>query len=465
MRRACAIAVLTAAVLVAPPARPAGAVRVTTEVFLGDLNDVFFGAGEPLVFVIDPLAATVAIDEAATSLTALGQPIGFSLAAPIDFASGFYDGVGFIDAPQIGLQVVTDHADGEFVEFSPPALPIDPWDGVGVGGAVSLLMTAGCDEESGGALVYRPDGGPRPRHFIECGISLFLTAFVVAEDFGDIDCALAPDGARCDDGNVCTADDACTAGVCIAGARAACDDGDSCTVDSCEPASGCTHVGGDADGDAVCDDVDNCALRANPDQLDVDPPDGIGDACECRAPAPGVCVADGRGQQEGECVAELLVEPRPPISAGTGLPDSRVRCTDGDACDLDGSADGTCRVRISVCLNNRDPRTPACTPSATELVTLKRPSRLSKRSHEAAAADALVTSMTKLSSALVEGSRAERARFVPALAAPDACGPAVDVEVPIAGRKGRLKLSLQAEGTASGAARRDRDALKLFCLP
>jgi len=459
MRRAFAVAA-TVAILAA--AAPAGAVRVTTEVFLGDLNDVFFGAGEPLVFVIDPFTSTVTIDEAATQLTALGQPLKFSLTAGINFGSGFYDGAGFIDAPQIGLSIATDHADGEFVEAVPPELPIWPWDGIGVGGPVSMLMTAGCDAEPG--LVYRPDEASRPRHFIECGISLFLTAFVVAEDFSDIDCALAADGVLCEDGDACTVGDVCAVGVCMPGPSADCDDGDACSADSCDAGSGCLHVGGDTDADTVCDDTDNCVLHANLDQLDVDPADGIGDVCECRAAAPGVCVADGRGPVVGECVAEMIVEPTPPISS-KGLPGSRVRCTDGAVCDLDGTADGTCRFRIGICLNNRDPRTTSCAPAQTELVTLKRPSRESKRSHEAAAGEALVSSVAMLAPSIVEGSRAERVRFSPELFSLDTCGAPVDVEVPIAGRKGRLKISLRADGSVAAGTGRDRDTLKLLCTP
>lgn len=455
------VAALMLAFAAGPP--PAGAVRVATEVFLGDLNDVFFGAGQPLVFVIDPLAATVTIDEAATGLTALGQPVSFSLTAPIDFATGIYEGTGFIGAPQIGLSIATDHADGEFVETPAPDLPIDPWDGIGVGGPVSLLMTAGCDDNSG--LVYRSDPAERPRHFVECGISLFLTAFVVSEDFGDIDCAMAPEGARCDDGDACTAEDLCAAGVCIAGPPADCDDGEACSVDSCDPAAGCTNVGGDADVDGVCDDADNCVFHPNAGQIDIDPVDGIGDACECRAAAPGVCVADGRGPARGECLVELMLEPPPPVSPSSGFPEARVRCTDGDACDLDAAADGTCRFRLAVCLNNRDPRTPSCTAVETELVTLKRPSRKSRRAHEAAAAEGLVKSIELLAHAVVEGARAERVHYIPPTATFDECGPMVDLEVPISGRKGRLKVALGTDGAVSTGPERDKDALKLLCRP
>lgn len=59
---------------------------------------------------------------------------------------------------------------------------------------------------------------------------------------------LVVDGAACDDGDPCTTNDACTAGVC-AGAPLNCDDGNACTLDSCDSATGtCVHVNDPACG-------------------------------------------------------------------------------------------------------------------------------------------------------------------------------------------------------------------------
>ncbi len=49
-------------------------------------------------------------------------------------------------------------------------------------------------------------------------------------------------GTACNDQNACTASDACEAGSCKGG-TAACDDGNACTDDSCDPQSGCKHMG------------------------------------------------------------------------------------------------------------------------------------------------------------------------------------------------------------------------------
>jgi len=447
-------------------ARPAHAVRLTTEVFLGDLNDVFFGAGETMVVVADPTTHAVTIDQASSSLTALGQPLDLGLAAVLDPVTGLYTGTGFIGAPQIGLVTTTDHADGDFREATAPGLPIDLWDGLGEGATVSIVQTNGCAD--GGSSGLRFGSAPeRPRHFVECGISLFLTAFVMSEDFSDVDCTSAPDGARCEDGDACTAADLCQAGACVPGGPLDCDDGEPCTVDSCEPASGCIHVGGDQDVDSVCDDDDNCPLVPNLDQLDVDPADAIGDACECRSTAPGRCVLDGKGAAAGECATELMVEPTPDILASKNLPTTKLVCSDGSPCDRDGVADGTCRFAVALCLNNRDPRR-ACEQRGVDALTLRKPVRTSKRPHEADAADALLAAVSALAPSAREGARLETVRFSPLLEDFDRCTGYVDLDVPVKGKRGRLKLSLSTTAgpaPGGGTAVRDKDALKLYCQP
>lgn len=53
-------------------------------------------------------------------------------------------------------------------------------------------------------------------------------------------CIVQPksDGTSCDDGQFCTVNDACQAGVCTGGPARSCDDGESCTTDSCNELSG-----------------------------------------------------------------------------------------------------------------------------------------------------------------------------------------------------------------------------------
>ncbi|HET6337662.1 MAG TPA: hypothetical protein VFG30_30760 [Polyangiales bacterium] len=61
----------------------------------------------------------------------------------------------------------------------------------------------------------------------------------------------------CDDGDACTSGDACTAsGSCSAGTPVDPDDGNPCTVDACDPSTGMSHV---ADVGASCDDANLCS--------------------------------------------------------------------------------------------------------------------------------------------------------------------------------------------------------------
>jgi cysteine-rich repeat protein len=51
-----------------------------------------------------------------------------------------------------------------------------------------------------------------------------------------------PEGGLCDDANACTVLDRCVASVCTGAIPQTCTDGDPCTTDGCEPASGCAFA-------------------------------------------------------------------------------------------------------------------------------------------------------------------------------------------------------------------------------
>ena len=73
-----------------------------------------------------------------------------------------------------------------------------------------------------------------------------------------------PNGAECDDGNVCTVSDVCVSGSCT-GMLVSCDDGDHCTEDQCDPYKGCLHVVtdpicGGCKLDQECSTSDFCAI-------------------------------------------------------------------------------------------------------------------------------------------------------------------------------------------------------------
>lgn len=120
----------------------------------------------------------------------------------------------------------------------------------------------------------------------------------------------------CDDGDACTVNDHCLAGVC-ASDDLDCDDDNICTDDSCDPASGCEYI----NNHLGCDDDDVCSL---------------GDIC-----VEGSCVS---GDQELPCDDDNV------CTVDLCLPDTGCQsspaegdCDDGNACSLgDSCAQGIC---------------------------------------------------------------------------------------------------------------------------
>ena len=122
-------------------------------------------------------------------------------------------------------------------------------------------------------------------------------------------CVMTPLTGACDDGDVCTTDDACIDGVCVGKPPAACDDGVACTDDLCDPATGaCLHV----PRDSACEDGAPCTWD--------------------------VCLADSG------CASA-------PATDGTA-------CDDGDACSLqDTCAQGACAAGFPLVCDDDDPCT------------------------------------------------------------------------------------------------------------
>jgi hypothetical protein len=129
----------------------------------------------------------------------------------------------------------------------------------------------------------------------------------------------------CDDGNACTQNDVCNAGIC-AGTAINCNDGISCTTDTCvagvcqhdDSACPCTTTADCDDGNPCTDDwcdpgVSQCIYTNNTDPCD------DGDACTT-----DVCTA-------GACV---------------GTP---INCDDDIECTTDTCQDGLCQHDASAC--------------------------------------------------------------------------------------------------------------------
>lgn len=159
---------------------------------------------------------------------------------------------------------------------------------------------------------------------------------------GTLGCINAPNTAACDaDGSVCTVGDTCAAGKCAAGKTRDCDDGNPCTKDTCDKATGCKYTDTsdpcDADGDA-CTVDDGC-------KAGICTAGGLKDCDDKKA-----CTLDVCDTKTGKCVntlvAQLSCDDGNPCTH-TDLCDDKgacagkkVSCDDGNPCTL-GSCDKT----------------------------------------------------------------------------------------------------------------------------
>ncbi len=135
------------------------------------------------------------------------------------------------------------------------------------------------------------------------------------------------DGATCDDGNKCTAKDACVKGKCTGEdytVSKACDDGNICTNDGCAPQTGCFAV---AKNSGACDDGDKCT-----DAAACVAGKCIGKAKVCNDNNP--CTNDICDKDTGTCKSTQFDGP----------------CSDGNACtEKDTCATGKCAGTQKVC--------------------------------------------------------------------------------------------------------------------
>jgi len=300
-----------------------------------------------------------------------------------------------------------------------------------------------------------------------------------------------PTGAWCEDGNLCTTSDTCQLGACAGGSSVGCaapnqcqlagacvpasgecsyppradgltcDDGDTCTAGDVCVAGACQGLArADRDGDNVCDVRDVCPDIPDARQADENA-NGVGDACECTAPAPGRCISGG-GSKKADCLLEF--NPTPP-----GAPNRKrtsvlgtLRCSDGQSsCDLDGAKNGQCTFGVAVCLGNDDPRLAGCRPSdMVSLEVLSPSAERGKAALDKQNALALEQGFTTLG---VEIRRQGRvfAEAAPATAGVN-CSPLVDLVVPAPKGSKPTRRKFKLRGDASDG-RRDLDVLVLEC--
>jgi cysteine-rich repeat protein len=129
-------------------------------------------------------------------------------------------------------------------------------------------------------------------------------------------CTTVPNTLPCTDGNPCTSGDTCSGGVCVGGPPPTCDDHDVCTTDSCSAPGGCSH----AFNSAPCDDGSTCTLT---------------DVCSA-----GTCVGgDPRPCDDDDVCTTEICDPL----TGCGHVDNTAPCDDGDLCTVeDVCAGGAC---------------------------------------------------------------------------------------------------------------------------
>ena len=183
-----------------------------------------------------------------------------------------------------------------------------------------------------------------------------------------------PEGTACDDEQVCTGDDQCTAGACVGGALggccekdADCDDQNPCTQDTCAPDTGdCTQEAAAMDA-ASCDDGQYCSVNdtcaagvcggaprdcsEQDDECNLGTCNDTSDACEkSAANEGGACTDDGNVCTADKCQA-----------GGCAHPPNTSACDDGEACTFgDSCAAGDCAGKEYVCDDGLVCTTDAC---------------------------------------------------------------------------------------------------------
>jgi hypothetical protein len=208
------------------------------------------------------------------------------------------------------------------------------------------------------------------------------------------------DGAACDDGDLCTTDDTCVAGVCTAGDPVTCDGSTTCVVGVCNPDTGecegepaangtsceneCVFNGRCSDGECrgstrLCPSPGDCRIRLGCDPLQGCQYEHLEDGLDCSDD--DVCTL-GDQCEDGVCVGQPLVCPEPPACKASicdpevgcalvDLPDETA-CDDGNECSFEsvcraGECVATqsveCRVRACMSTNTCNPDTGRCEPT------------------------------------------------------------------------------------------------------
>jgi hypothetical protein len=160
-------------------------------------------------------------------------------------------------------------------------------------------------------------------------------------------CVFLPASVACDDGNECTSGDDCATGKCVGLAMpaSACDDNNPCTDDSCLPVAGCAH----APNLVSCNDGDPCTA---------------GDYCTagvCHAAHIVCSCSDGASCDDGN---PCTVDGCDPLGDCINSPIAAGLCDDGNACTAsDHCAKGYCLGVTILCNDNEACSLDGCVPA------------------------------------------------------------------------------------------------------
>jgi hypothetical protein len=203
-----------------------------------------------------------------------------------------------------------------------------------------------------------------------------------ADSCSDGDCQYSPVPGPCDDANACTTQDTCDAGLCTGGPSLDCDDQNPCTDDSCDVAAGCQH----SFNTAPCDDGSLCTLEdacsggvcAGAKALNCDDEDPCtDDSCHalsgCQHAFNVAPCNDGNPCTQGTLCAQGLCLGGEAVSCddnnpctddfctpptGCVHPHNTAPCDDGNACTTgDQCADGICEPGGPTVCNDLNPCT------------------------------------------------------------------------------------------------------------
>jgi MYXO-CTERM domain-containing protein len=156
---------------------------------------------------------------------------------------------------------------------------------------------------------------------------------------------LKASGASCEDGNLCTTNDACDGqGACVTGFTVVVDDGNSCTADACDISTGTvSHTalgnGTSCDDGNLCNGVETCHSGACTQ----------GTAVTCTTPPGGGCY-EALG---ATCAPSTGICTYQPTTQGSSCNDGDP-CTTSDKCDGNGACSGSTKLcsNFNVCADS-----------------------------------------------------------------------------------------------------------------